>query len=357
MTRMTYDDFDTTGVDKVKLHTTDFTFRDVTRAGVQLIPGQVDLTTGQAGSDVPLFRDQTGRTVNGSRVVRNTDLYNLTVNGYGLTLQFNPSKPYHPFNLVHEDHTFDHRVMNVVDDLEANGIIADWYGAKVTRLDVARNVTLNQPVRSYSQVWNWLQLKRAKNVRQYPDGYGSGNNSWGVILYDKGKETAMHGTREYNGEDLTRCNLLRCELQLKRGRAVQTNIGCKTLDDVRRLGMTDLTDLYKKHIETKVLRSVQNLTQYTFDFNDHLQLLQILKDESERSAIARYFQIISVPTFLEHHDVDRVTWLMTEAGFSRVTINKWVKTLRENLAMYAHWHNKHSTVGTMLRELQYKLAA
>lgn len=344
------------GLDKVKLHVSDFVVDDVGRSGLELVPSTVNLETGETKDSI-LFRDKSGRTVSGSRAVRNTDRYNLTVNGFGLSLSFNPSKPWHPFNLVDDDDVFRSRFSELVGELSGLGIRADWFRSKVTRLDVSRNVVLNGSVRSYGSVWPWLKLKRSKHVRQYPDGYGSGNNSFGVILYDKGQESRLtndNGRGIYSGN-----NLLRCEFQYKRNRSVISNIGCRTLEHVQQLGLPAIADVYREQVRTKLLSVVDGMNQRTIDFGTEVDILKQLKEQHDRTAITRHLALLSVPTFLEHYGtVDQYVDVLRSAGFSRQAINRNVRVLTERLLLYDKvYKSQQNTVGKMINELHTKLAA
>lgn len=348
---------DSIGLDKVRVWTPDYLVDDVTRTGLTLKPGHVDLSTGQA-KEVPLFVDRCGRKVVGSSAYLNTSLYQLTIEGTGVTLQFNPSKPYHQFELVDDDDEFKQRVSNVVDDLKFRGIRADWLNDKLTRVDVARNAIMSQPVHTYSQVWKWLRLKRAKNVREYPDGYGSSTGStFGVIIYDKGKECENNMVNDRDQPTLATLNLIRCELQYKRNRGVQANLGCGTIADIQRLGATDLAAIYKKEVFSKLFNAPEMLTKYAFNFYNHFQMLEMLKNESERTAISNYLQMIAIPAFLQEHSPKQFGQLLDLAGFSKMTVSKWTRIINERIQVYGLWENRQETVGSLLSELQTRLAA
>lgn len=344
----------TPGVDKVKLFTSDFYVKDVTGSGLLLMPGTVDLGTGTTVEHV-LFRDRSaGNVVKGSKAIRNTELYNLTVNEHGLTVTFNPSKPYHPFNLVDDDDVLYSRFTNVKTDLEKHGIYAGWMDAKVTRLDVSRNVTLDGSVRSYGSVWPWFKMKRSKHVRQYPDGYGTGNDTVGMIFYDKGKESVDEsGNRHYDGD-----NLLRGEIQFKRNKAVRNRFGCQTFGQVRELGLTAVGDIYREQM-SKVFRLVDGMNQFTIDFQNEVDVLKHLREQNDRTAVSVHFKLMSVPSFLERYGTpDVYADVLRASGFSKMSIDRNVKTIRELILLYdTVYRNKQNTVGKLIRELCFKLAA
>ena len=157
------------GVDKLKFFVQDYRIKDATRSGFLVQPGTIDLETGST-ADRLLFQDQGGVQVTGSKAIRNTELYQSTITEHGLIVQLNPSKPWHPFNLVDDDAILKDRVQLVFNDLKDKGVLASWDQALLTRVDLARNTLLNGSIQSYAPVWPWISQKRSKYVRQYPSG-------------------------------------------------------------------------------------------------------------------------------------------------------------------------------------------
>ena len=337
------------GPDKLRLYYPEYTVKDATRSGFLVVPGTIDLGTGIT-TDAPIFSDRKGVTVSGSRVIRNTELCQVTaMPGKGMTVQLNPSKPYHPVNLVDDDRQLQERVTAVFRDLQKHGIYAPWEGGTVTRLDLARNIQLQGPVSSYGTVWPWLKQKRSTRQVQYPDGYGTGNNSWGTIFYDKGKEAEI--------QDLI--NLLRGELQYKRNRAIIDKFGCRTYSDIVEAGINHLQTVYREQMNGSVLRITDGANQHTIKFDDEISVLKRLMQDSDRTALSRHLQLMGIPYFLDTYgNPDVYAEVMIMAGFSRMTINRQLKKIRQQIDFYAMvYKDQRNTVGKMIRELSYKLTA
>lgn len=336
------------GLDKVKVFIQDFAISDASKSGFLIQPATVDLSTGLT-TDGLLFKDRYGVEVMGSKAFRNTDTYQATINGRGLVVQFNPSKPYHPFNLVDDTGVFNDRVQTVFNDLMRKGVRASWNDAKLSRLDIARNVLLTGSVQSYGVVWPWINQKRSKHTRQYPDGYGTGNDSWGTIFYDKGKESG--------NDDIK--NFLRGEIQIKKGRTITDMIGCKNIGQLFDLGLNSIQDVYRTTMQEKVLRITGGGNQHTIQYNDEIEVLQMLKAESERTAISKHLQLMGMPYFLETYGNPGVyADVLLQAGFSRMTVNRRLKDVRKHIELYGMiYKDKRNTVGKMLREITHKLVA
>lgn len=337
------------GPDKVKLYYRDFGVKDATRSGFKVVPGTVDLGTGET-TDARIFRDNLGHTVNGAKAIRNTELYQATaIPDRGLTIQLNPSKPYHPVNLVDDDRQFRERVEAVFHDLRQHGILAHWEGGTVTRLDMSRNVQLDAPVSAYYPIWPHLQQKRSKHQVQYPDGYGTGNDTTGTIFYDKGKEAGIQELK----------NLLRGEIQHKRNRAIVRDFGCRTYADLVTAGIGHLQEIYRGQMRDKVLRIADGANQHTIQFDDEISVLRRLMQDSDRTALSRHLQLMGIPYFLETYGTpDVYAEVMKQAGFSRMTINRQLKKIRQQIDLYGMiYRDERNTVGKMIREISYKLTA
>lgn len=336
------------GLDKLRFFVQDYKVRDASKTGFAVQPGVISLDTGQC-TDELLFVDSGGLKVSGAKAFRNEPLYQATMTSSGLIIQVNPSKPYHPFNLVSDTAVLNDRMNTVFSLLNDNGILFNPSEAKLTRLDVSRNVFLEQPCSSYAQVWPCIHQKRSKHVRQYPDGYGTGNDSWATIFYDKGKESG-----QYEGN-----NLLRAEIQFKRSRTIATALGVTTFGQLSSYGIEPITEVYKDYMTNKVLQLSEGANNYTIKFDSEVQVLKKLRADSERSAVNRYIQLLGIPYFLEtFRTLEVYSQVLTEAGFNRQTVARQVKQIRKQIELYsAVYQDDKNTVGKLIRELHLKLVA
>jgi len=349
---------ETIGIDKVKLFTKSFNVRQPELTGMQLISCPVDLATGKTDNRL-LFGSETGQLYHGSRAIKNTKLYNLTINSYGLTLQFNPSKPYHPYELVDDDQVFNQRFFNVVEDLEQSGISADWDIAQLTRVDVSRNVQLYNPVSAYTTVFPYFQMKRAKHTRQHPDGYGTGNDNWGVIMYDKGRETRLFHDDEHPGQPYHGNDLLRCELQFKRNRAISKHLAIGTVRDITRVGIDALGDAYRGHLNDNLFKGQDDLSeQMSYAWHHELEVLKKLRDDSPRTAINRHLFMLTYHLFEEKQITPELYGqVIQDAGFSRMTAHRTVKKLQRLVLNHRKYYPHGSQISNYIHELRMKLVA
>ena len=336
------------GVDKLTLFVQDFSVKSNSNSGFLVQPSPIDLSTGET-TDKVLFVDRYGVEVKGSKAYQNTDHYQATVNGRGgLVVQFNPSKPYHPYNLVSDDRVLDERIQNVFNDLMQKGVNANWKEALLIRMDVAKNVLMDNPVSAYGDAWKWINQKRSKHVRQYPSGYGTSNDSWGAIFYDKGEESG-----QYDGN-----NFMRGELQFKEHRKIISTFGCKHVGQLGSLGMGAIQEIYRDTMRDKVLKVSKYSNQETIQFESEVKVLERLKGEYKKSAISKHIQLMGMAHFIQiYKSPEGYAPLLLEAGFSKMCISRQMKKLQEQLDLHTMYYNHHNTVGKMLRELTFKLVA
>lgn len=348
----------TIGIDKVKIFTKKFRVRTPELTGIQVRQCAVDLATGKSNNQL-LFGSENDKLYYGKDAIKNTKLYNLTITPKGLILQFNPSKPYHPYELVDDDQDFNQRFFNVVEDLEQSGISADWDMANLTRVDVSRNVQLLNPVMAYSTVFPYFQMKRAKYNRQYPDGYSTVNDNWGMIMYDKGRETRQFHDDEnpvqpYQGNDL-----LRCELQFKRNRSALKKLSVGTVRDIFRTGIDALGDAYRETLINDFFKGQDHITeQLSYAWHHELEVLKKLRDESPRTAINRHLFMLTYHLFEEKQITPELYGLVIQdAGFSRMTAHRTVKKLERLVLNHRKYYPHGSHISNYIQELRMKLVA
>lgn len=204
----------TFGVDKVGLYLPYSLMEIKSSSGIE-VQGTKALND---SSEMPLlFVTDSGDPVRGNKAMLNTDKFNFSAIGSGALLQFNPSKPYHPYELCGSSDELAKRVEVVTSELESYGISGDWKSAKITRLDFAKNVHLDTPLVNYTQSLNLVNFARSRRQAQYPDGYLTGNNSRGLIIYNKSLES-----------NLKEQGITRGELQLKNSDATKSIAGSYT---------------------------------------------------------------------------------------------------------------------------------
>lgn len=119
--------------------------------------------------------------------------------------------------LVDKDCTIT-AIGKVEQELRENGIMTNLHKAKISRLDICRNIVTEAPYREYDNVLNNLQMKRAakKDLGRNVDTHLWKNSLQEICIYDKWKEMEQKKQNLKGIEPRT----VRCEIRLMRTRKV-----------------------------------------------------------------------------------------------------------------------------------------
>jgi len=264
------------GIDKLTLTTKEFRINRAGETGLTLKTGQYLL-----GEDRPedplLFIDRNGGEVRGVGAYLHDKLFTVDINSNGLRVIVNPSKPYHPYTLVNDTDTLATRMETVHKELKKRGIVTDLNGASINRVDIARNISTNEPVSYYGQVFSFLDMPRSKRQAQYPEGYSTGNNSRGVIAYNKLQECRDEG------HDLPGNNLLRVEIQNKKTDAVKRFLKLNNYNDLLTCGVEHCSDMYRHTIKNEVFKIKPLYEQRAITFDNGIDTIRQLKKQHPHS--------------------------------------------------------------------------
>jgi len=282
------------GVDKLELHTRHFSVHRVENTSLLVWPCKQEMGK-ENQPDPVLVVDKFGGRILGEKAVLNDPLFNLTFNQYGMRLTFNPSKPYHPHQLVSDDKTLFERVQVVVTRLEERGIIFDLNGSKLTRVDTAKDVLLENPVSTYQPVFSSLRMPRSKRDKNYSEGHQTGNNSRTCIFYNKGLER-----RDENPElfALYGNKLMRSEHQIKKS-GVRTYLGLNVFEDLKNFGIQHLKDKYSQIMAKDIFR-LQTLGDTSYiPFDVSVETVRFLREKYPRTWTSKVIALLGGDHFFE----------------------------------------------------------
>jgi len=327
-------------IDKLNIFTNDFVIADVSKTGLQCKPGSVDLSTGES-KDVHLFTDKRGTQIQGSKAYLNTDKYNVNIDGRGLAITFNPSKFYHPYELVNDMDKVKRVYDYIVNDLIKQSFNFNPDTSLISRIDLSKNREVLYPISEYKPLFSSLNGKRVRRQAQYPEGYMTANDSYGIIFYDKHKEQNI-----YTGH-----NLMRGELQLKKGRVVKSVLKLDSMPTLYKEGMNYLNEVYNDSLNDRLFRNkIGNCKQLELDvitYSQKVNVLKALREQKSRGAISEFIQLMT-PNELT---IDELSKIMIDVGIEKSVrsrnLNKY-RTLIHQRSMLINSTNK-----TLLEE-QYK---
>jgi hypothetical protein len=248
-----------TGIDKIALTTKEFSVEHTDNLVTKI-------TTGQGSQPAYLYKDNAGNEVWGNNSYHNTERINMSISGYGMQVLVNPSKIFHPHELLTDVSKLGEVYSIIEQELLEVGVKADLAGAKVFRLDLAKQATMKQPVLMYAEAFRAVKAKRLTG-RTYPNGFYFSNKGSELCFYDKGLESKILGAS----------NFMRGEARFKKGEIVQKQVGIITFDDLLRTDADYLTDKYNKYLEDRVFKAANRPKQGILDFNQEEQFIQYLK--------------------------------------------------------------------------------
>jgi hypothetical protein len=253
-----------TGIDKIALTTKEFSVKHT-----DLLVTKT--TTGQGSQPAFLYKDKAGNEVWGNNSYHNTERMNMSISGYGMQVLVNPSKLFHPYELLTDVGKLQEVKSIIEQELQEVGVKADIEGAKMFRLDLAKQATMKQPVLMYAEAFRTVKAKRLTG-RTYPNGFYFSNKGSELCFYDKGLEAKILGLH----------NFMRGEARFKKGEIVQKQTGLVTFSDLLRADADYLTNKYNNYLQDRVFKPANRPKQGILDFNEEGQFIQYLKAQYPR---------------------------------------------------------------------------
>lgn len=242
------------GIDKLQffLPVSDIRFTPDFKATIH---SATDASTGEVLGERLLYVAD-GKQLSGRKASLNTDDFNLTISphrdgGEAVCVVHVSAGAYADNNLHPLDLDGCFRVTRALEaDLHSLGAELSLERAKITRLDIARNVALSEPVACYSPVFAALSCRKRVDKKDFGGtGFLAGNKSWEIGFYDKGEEM------KEKGHDPATCpaNTLRPELRLKKSALVREAISCDTLAEMPQ-NWAELRTAYVHHLTRDVFK-------------------------------------------------------------------------------------------------------
>ena len=307
------------GIDTVHLRIIAFQIADNNALKVHT---EIDSTTGQT-KGYPLYSTSHG-VVEGTKAFFNHPggLFRITIRAHG-EAYVNVSLPKVLYGENSKEiNTLDqlHRALSALESLLMEvGMWADLQDpdATVTRLDLARTVTLPDKVPVYTDVIRSLNYPRTE-ATNYKSGARWSNGSRQLSLYDKGKEKGEGDSKE--------CRL---EYRMTKGRTVEGTVGTKRVQDV--LQPSTFSHLSEVYVDaTGKLLSADTLPDVSPTSEGIEAVVEALKDTR-----AGYKKALIAVALARFSTAEREAFFQAvKTHFNRQTAYR-VKQQLENLRCYA----------------------
>jgi hypothetical protein len=320
---------------------------------------QTSASTGEVLGERVLYSAD-GQEFRGRKASLNTDNLNLTISphregGDSVFIVHCSAGAYSENNLQPLDLEACFRVAREAEqELSSLGAKVDLKRAKLTRIDIARNVQLSNPVACYSPVFAALSCRRRVDKKDFGGtGFLVGNKSWEINFYDKRAEMVEKGHLPSDCPE----NTLRPELRLKKSALIRNAISCDTLEQLPE-NWPKLRDAYAHHLKRDVFKAKEEAAiERTLNWYDMAAYIakspskskwQAFKSQSGLLQLVQEMGLEMAMCFAAEHFIRDVE---TEAGQKQLyRLNQDLK--QANFAL----QNAHvSTSGMKVKELHREM--
>jgi hypothetical protein len=220
-----------------------------------IVDRPTNAATGELLTDRVLYHTRNG-AVSGKSAYYNCDNFNLTIkphreSGSSICLVHFSAGAYSDSNLqpLNKDQVSE-CARHVESDLLAVGLRFPVNKAKITRVDLAKNVELSQPVSCYAPVFQAVGARKRMSKKDFGGtGFLMANTQREICFYDKGEEMREKG----HHPAICPANTLRPEVRYMKSRVIRNAIGADTLPQLRS-AWENLHGAYLQSLECDVFK-------------------------------------------------------------------------------------------------------
>jgi II/X family phage/plasmid replication protein len=318
------------GLDKIRLYTNDFSV--LAKANLQIKPHNVDMSTGRSISNNIAYYTHHGIPIEGKGAFNNTDGVNLDIEHGYLAIEFNPLKRingnnYFPIDSEKLNESIDQIAIHVKDTV---GINFNINNAKVSRLDICRNIETERPFIDYLGALDTMidpKYMRVVDSETYSGYWKKKNRSRQYVLYDKLHELRIRQKVNPKTLGIRAKNVLRGELRFMNSRTVRNALETMTINQLRESDhLHHLTDRYKAIITKDVFK--YNSEMGVLPALDDLRAsLLAVHDKYKRDTITHW---LATNTNLREYSLPFIRQVIESAGImNRQNIHKNMQKVRQ----------------------------
>lgn len=351
----------TTTIDKVKLFNPNFNLTQIETFGINSHNKQPNKPISESAC---CFLES-GEPVIGQNIFINSDIVpyhlNIKVNGESpqAWLTFNPNK----FESIE-------KAIQLIDSSLKNEhrFEIDLFDSKLSRVDIARDCTMNHIARAYQEPKKHLAKTRYYSDKtEYPDSILYKTNGWQLSDYDKGKKNQL----DLGLKATTSTNHLRSELRLVKPSYVAKHLGFSDFATLVDLSQSEINKAYV-NTSNKFLSELQDLSKIypRQDIADVIELMpSLMQIRDTKQRIMHYIINQSLMKFdivtLRHNYIESFTHYLDSVTFNhratksrkkKIEIQQLDLMLREIQAMHtsAIKKSEHS-LKDRIKEYQEKI--
>ena len=331
----------TFGVDKIRLHTSDFRLGNVDlKKGWEGKPARIKLGD---GPDVWHVTGD-GQQLDQDRWFNNTGSAIVEASRRGLSVHYNPSTLDHTFHLTNDCTRSWELVKRELDEL---GIQWEEDNARMTRVDLTKQKVMEHPSYVYTNALGMVKGKRMGTRTYGSNAVEIKNGQRGLVCYDKTLQL-----REQKDVKDAPENLLRMEARWTSSKAIgglHTGLHLTNVGELVKASTAHLEDCYNKFLTNNVFRSNDG-QQLSLDLVREKDVLTYYRNTHERGAFTAYVSAFGMPALVEKFgaDLSLLEALLTDVGYSRAQVYRNVDKVRRAVNEYNHVQRMHGQTSPLL---------
>ncbi len=326
---------------------------------LELQQARTNLKTGEViGREANLFHGFTGTKAIGNTAKTHVDIFLGRDNKVHAITHFSVPKQVADNNYSEVDFAgFLNALALAETDLLTLGVRADLDKARLTRLDLFKNVITNEPIVCYAKVFELLNASYAKDKRTYGvSGWLMGNSQQQYCIYDKVAELKQNN-KGVNFDDLP--DTLRFEHRSLTASKVESTYGFTTIEDLKRYGWDALYDkrreiwrdgFFKYDVQDFETLVVSVLKKY----------LQFYQTKGSRYWFEDFLRSYGAVSLYKIAGMEVVKKALEDMGCNRMKIYRLEQTMKQRVfefeALEAE-QNSRIDLGTLYSELKNKVLA
>lgn len=295
-----------------------------------------------------LIKDTYGNDVRANRIYNNsTGLAHFDISPFGLLVHFNPSKILHSYNLISTGKELNYIAKSVQKEAQKIGIDVDIDGAKLTRIDIAKQATMKYEVQQYASAFRLLHAKR-RNKKEVGTTYYFENTKKEAVFYDKGAEAGIDEV-----------NFMRGEIKYKDTKTTAKATSINTLSQLLEASNEEINSIYVNELSTNIFCRKNIGFQSVLDFNSEVQIMKSFIEKSKRGAWMQYLALHNIDEVLnDFGGIEKFIDCWSEAGYKRRQLFKMKSDIKQmiNKKSFLDGRRKKVTATALLDEVYQKFA-
>jgi len=321
-------------LDTVKLCLNDWEIQEGANLTIQ--PSSINYSTGELVSDFPLWKEEEGNLIRGSKAYLNTPHLNLEVvpfvpemGGTRCFVHFSVPKIHNGENFYSVGKEGTEAVFKKVQsELTEAGVKTNLQEANLSRIDTFRNISTEEPFMAYSPLFQLLQASR-KVRRDYGTTFLWSNSQQELCVYDKITEM------EHRKMDTTHypAQTMRFEYRLLNRKKIEATLGFSQVKELPSYWgemKAGFSTSWKKNLFQMEVEEIEVMASEQV-FNE----MKYFKDKYGRNYLEKYKDVFGSALIDKYIGVEpiKIAIKRLEEGTDKNTVKMKVQRVVKDLEM------------------------